>query len=252
MISIENNESFKKCGGKLLCNLIGGSHLYGLQTEDSDVDYRGIFKHTHPHYTSGFEKIESIVQTKEIDSTHYEVMRFMQLMRKSNTQVLEILFAPEESFTFITPKFRLLQDNKYRLIDTDVLKNSLRGYVFSEMRLATGERSGQLGGKRKKSVEMYGFSPKNFVQIIRLCNVGIKFFEKGEYMVKVKDFDEPLHISLMDIKKNPEKYNCEWLKECVDDYFQKLCAVMDNSDVRFKFDIDLASDIINEIRSEKD
>jgi predicted nucleotidyltransferase len=248
MSNIQNNETFKKCGGVILCELIAGSRLYGLNTPDSDTDYRGIFCHTHPHYLSGFEKVESIVQTKEIDSCHYEVMRYLQLLRKSNTQVLEIVFAPNESFTVMTDDFALIREHRYRFIDTNQLKNSLKGYVYSELRLATGERSGQLGGKRKQAVEAYGHSPKNFCQIMRLCEVGKKFFQTGEYMVKVKDFDTNLHDRLMDIKTNPQDYSCEDLKVIVEKMFQDLCDTMDNSKIEFQFDLDLASDIINNIR----
>jgi len=248
MSNIQNNETFKKCGGVILCELIAGSRLYGLDTADSDIDYRGIFTYTHPHYLSGFEKVESIVQTNEVDSCHYEVMRYLQLLRKSNTQVLEIIFAPTESFTVMTEDIAYIRQNSYSFIDTKQLKNSLKGYIYSELRLATGERSGQLGGKRKQAVEAYGHSPKNFVQIMRLCEVGRRFFQTGEYMVKVKDFDIELHDRMMDIKTNPQNYSCDQLKNIVEKTFQDLCDSMDNSKIEFQFDLDLASDIINKIR----
>lgn len=245
---IQNNERFKECGGVLLAELIGGSKLYGLDTPESDTDFRGIFAHTNPYYLSGFENIESIVQNGKIDSCHYEVMRYLQLLRKSNTQVLEIVFAPKESFTAVTPGFKMIQDNRFALIDTDKLKTSLKGYVFSEMKLATGERSGQLGGKRKNAVQTYGFSPKNFVQIIRLCAVGKRFFQTGEYMVKVKDFDETLYDFLMDVKTNSSNYNRDQLKTIVNRQFEELCSVMDESKIEFKFNLDIASEIIMKIR----
>jgi hypothetical protein len=246
--NIQNNNTFKDCGGVLISELIGGSHLYGLMNENSDIDYRGIFVSTNKLYTSGFEKVDSIVQNNEIDSTHYELFRFLQLLRKSNTQVMEILFAPDSAFTYKDDCFDLMRENRYNLIDSEMFKSSLKGYVFSEMRLATGERSGQLGGKRKEAVTTYGFSPKNFTQIIRLCNVGKIFYETGAYMVKVKDFDSTLHDFLMRIKNSPEQFTCEWLKEYVENEFQILCDAMDKSEINFKFDIDLACDIINKTR----
>lgn len=179
-----------------------------------------------------------------VDATYYELTRYLKLLRKSNTQVLEILFAPESSFVFKHPHFDVIRGNKYNLIETSVLKQSLKGYVFSELKLATGERSGQLGGKRKKAVTEYGFSPKNFVQILRLCKVGIEFFTDGRYMVNVKEFDPEYHNFLMDIKTAPEKYTKEQLEDFVNEEFQKLEKTIDNTEVEYTFDEELAAQII--------
>jgi len=247
--NIQQHPAFLNCKGKLICQLIGGSNLYGLTNKDSDTDYRGLFIATDKKYITGFDTIESIVQTNEIDSTYYELSRYLKLLRKSNTQVLEILFAPDSAFTYTTDLFKTLQNYRYRLIESDVLKNSLKGYVFSEIRLATGERSGQLGSKRKLAVAEFGFSPKNFVQILRLCKVGIEFFKTGEYMVKVSDTDQAYHDFLMDIKNHPENFTCDQLTKIVNDMFHKLEDAMNNSKINFKFDAELASDIILAARS---
>lgn len=235
----------------MLAEIIAGSKLYGLNNAQSDTDYRGIFTATNKRYVAGFDKCESIVQTGEVDSAYYELGRYLAMLRKTNTQVLEILFAPDESFTYITDIFKEIRANKLSLIDSHVLKASLKGYVFSEIKLATGERSGRLGGKRKEAVTTFGFSPKNFVQILRLCKVGTIFFERGEYMVKVKDFDPAYHTFLMDIKNSPEGYSCEKLKELVDEEYKKLEESIEKSTVSFKFDVDLAADLVIKARNGK-
>ena len=245
---IRKNESFIHCGGKMIAELIGGSTLYGLNNADSDVDYRGLFFASNPRYVTSFDTIESIVLTNEVDATYYELTRYLKLLRKTNTQVMEILFAPPESFTSTIPLFEMIRDVRYDLIDSDNLKNSLKGYVFSEIRLATGERSGQLGGKRKESVTKYGFSPKNFVQILRLCHVGIHFYEHGEYMVNVKDVNPYLHNLLMNIKNYPEDYTCDQLKHLVDSYYSTLVKAMENSKIKYKFNVDTAVEIIEHAR----
>lgn len=247
---IEEHEAFKNCKGELLFACIGGSKLYGIDTPESDTDYRGIFIATDKKYITGFDTIESIVQTGDIDSTYYELTRFLKLCRKSNTQVMELLFSPKESQISTTPIFEYIQENKYSLIDTHALKASLKGYVYSEFKLATGVRTGALGGKRKESLDKYGYSPKNMVQLLRLCLVGNRFFTNGEYVVKVKDFDEDYHNLLMDIKTNPQKFTCDQLSEMVDDEFLKLCQVMDESKINYKFDVDLASDIVSSARDQ--
>ena len=247
-MNIKELDAFKNCGGGLICQLVGGSNLYGLNTPESDVDYRGIFVATDKKYTTGFEKIESIVRDGDVDATFYEIGHFLRLLRKSNTQVMEILFAPDGAFTYKDPDFDEIRKRKYTLINSDHLKNSLKGYIHSEMRLATGERRGRLGGARKATVDKYGFSPKNFVQILRLCKVGIEFFKNGEYMVNVKEFDPDYHKFLMDIKTKPENFTRDALEHMVDLKFKELVEVMDKSDVKYNFDIDEATFIVEHYR----
>lgn len=238
----------KPCGGKIIASLIGGSTLYGLNTPSSDVDYRGIYVATDKKYVAGFEKMDSVVMSPhngdDIDATFYELGHYLKLLRKTNTQVMEMLFAPDSAFTYKHSLFDEIRMHPYRLIDSEKLKSSIQGYIHSELRLATGQRSGQLGGKRKADVEKYGFSPKNFTQIFRLLRVGIRFFDTGVYMVNVKEHSPTLHAWLMDVKSNPEKYTREQLQETVAMELEALEVAIKNSKVDLKFDIDFASDII--------
>jgi len=248
-MNIEEVKAFKDCKGGLICQLVGGSNLYGLNTPESDIDYRGLFVAADKKYTTGFTKIESIVRTGDVDATFYEITHFLKLLRKSNTQVMEILFAPDGAFTYKDEMFDVFRDEKYRLVDSNYLRHSLRGYVHSELRLATGERRGRLGGARKAAVDKYGFSPKNFVQILRLCKVGIEFFRDGGYMVNVEEFDSDYYKLLMDIKTRPEGYTKDMLKTMVDTKYEELNEIMDNSTIKYEFDIDLATEIVEFYRN---
>ena len=248
--TILSHPSFIASESEIICQLIGGSILYGLNTPDSDVDYRGLFVAKNKKYIAGFETIESIVQSEEIDATYYELARYLKLLRKSNTQVLEILFAPTDSFTYMSDLFQKIRQHRYDFIDSNILKKSLQGYIYSEMRLATGERSGQLGGKRKEAVIKYGFSPKNFVQIFRLCKVGQHLFSTGQYIVNIQQSLPSYHEFLMDIKLHPEKYTCNQLKAEVESEYRRLLEAMDNSKIDYKFNVDLASEIVLESRKE--
>jgi hypothetical protein len=238
----------KPCKGKIIASLIGGSTLYGLNTPSSDIDYRGIYVATDKKYVAGFDKMDSIVLSPHSgdneDATFYEIGHYLKLLRKTNTQVMEMLFAPESAFTYKHPLFDQMRLYPYNLIDSEKLKSSILGYVHSELRLATGERSGQLGGKRKADVETYGFSPKNFTQIFRLLRVGIRFFDTGVYMVNVKEHSPTLHDWLMHIKTNPSAHTREELQELVRYELEALEVSIKNSKVDLKFDIDFASDII--------
>lgn len=245
---IKEHEQFQKYQCRLFGELIGGSRLYGLDTPESDTDYRGIFIANSPTFKAGLESLDSIV-TVEPDATYYELKRFFELLRKSNTQALEILFAPKSAFQFRSPWFDILQALRERLVDTDYLANSLKGYFHSEMRLATGERTGRLGGKRKSKVEEFGFSPKNFAQMIRLCEVGIHFFKTGEFIVNLREYNPTLAITLVDLKLNPGRWDKGELVEWSESLYKLLEKAIEGSTLNWKFDVDLAAGLILDIRN---
>ena len=247
-MNIKEQNSFKDCGGKLLAALIGGSRLYNLNSPDSDYDERGVFYATNPCYLAGLNKIESIVLTGETDATYYELVHFFSLLRKSNTQVLEILFAPDKAFTELPDDFKWIRENGNELFCSETLKSSLQGYYHSEMRLATGDRSGRLGGKRKEAVETYGFSYKNFCQMIRICLLGINLFKRDRVIVDSREYGDAEYSLLMEIKTQPQNFTKDQLVEIANGYFRKLLAAMDSSSVKHEFNKNLAAELILQIR----
>lgn len=199
---------------KTLCKYLGGSHLYGMNTPESDIDERGVFMNTDPLYVYGFHRLDNEVkQTAEQDVVMHELTQFIKLATKSNTQTLECLFAPEDAFTDLNLDFqRWVLEQKERFLNTDQLFKSLDGYLFNEMRLALGERTGLLGSKRKNALEKYGFSPKNFSHLFRLATCGIQFFKNGVYPVRLIDFDEEMHDLCMNVKTDPGRFHKEDLE----------------------------------------
>lgn len=247
-MNIKEQNSFKDCGGKLLVALIGGSRLYSLNTPDSDYDERGVFYATNPHYLAGLNKIESIVTTGDVDATYYEIVHFFSLLRKSNTQVLEILFAPNEAFTWLPDDFKEIRANGSELFCSETLKKSLQGYFYSEMNLATGKRTGKSGSKRKAHIETYGFSFKNFCQMIRICLLGINIFKHDEVIVDSRLYGPSQYDLLMEIKTQPQNFTKDQLVDIANGYFNKLLAAMDSSSVKHEFNKDLAAQLILEIK----
>lgn len=221
--------------------LVGGSKLYGLDTPESDTDYRGVYTTTDLEVAAGFKDHGSIVKTGEIDATFYEMGHFLSLLKKTNTQVMEILFAPESAFTTLSPEFAWLRSKKFELFDSERLKHSLIGYIHSETRLACGERQGQLGSKRKEKLQSFGFSPKNFVQLLRLIFVGKYLYTHGRYIVRVGDIDQELHALLMQIKTNPADFTKDQLVAMVNSGKEELISVMENSKFKTQFNSQLAS-----------
>jgi hypothetical protein len=194
---------------KIIAELLGGSHLYGLNTPASDEDLRFVYLHENIADIIGLNKNDDFVDTREFgeDTFGQELRHFITSLRKTNTQGMEVLFADDEDFTILEPEFKLVRKLSHNLIDPDKYYKSLKGYIFSERRLANGERTGKLGGKRKAALEKHGFSPKNYVQLMRLAKCGAHFFEFGEYPVKISKYYPEEAELLMSIKLHPEKHD---------------------------------------------
>ncbi len=201
---------------KILAKLVGGSHLYGLNTPASDYDERYIYMHDDIANIVGLDKNECIDSRNSIeDKLGFEVRRYLRLLRKTNTQVVEMLFADESEFTELHPFFKTIRANRYSLIDQNQFYKSMKGYIQGETRLANGERRGKLGGKRVEQLDKYGFSPNNFVQLIRLCYCGRQFFNDGNYPVKISKSDPILAEELIQLKTHPENFNKDFLNKRV-------------------------------------
>ena len=94
---------------------------------------------------------------------------------------------------------------------------------------------------RKQKVETYGFSPKNFVQLLRLIFVGKYLYTHGHYIVRVGDVDHELHNQLMDIKTHPENYKKDDLVSMVESGKEELVKAMESSKFKTEFNSSLAS-----------
>jgi hypothetical protein len=219
-----------------LCEYLGGSHLYKLQTPNSDEDLRGVY--VTPDLTSffGFAKDESkVIQTDLVDSSYTEVKRFFHLLAKTNTSVLEALLAPNECLTKTTGVFDAIQSEWKEFVNSRNLLNSLRGYIKGEKRYALGERTGKLGGVRKAQLEKHGYSPKNASHLVRLSHCAESFFTTGHYPVDMSQ--TPVYDLCMGLKTSPEDFTYNQVEKICDDCESVVMQLEDRHNLEFNFDL---------------
>jgi predicted nucleotidyltransferase len=221
---------------KHICRIVAGSRLYGIDTPDSDLDTRGVFLNTSPADILGLSRRE-VVKSASEDTLFLEFRHYLGHLRKTNTFALELLFA--DGFDLITDEFRAVRENKTRLIDSERLFHSLIGYIHNERRLANGERTGELGGKRKTHVEKYGFSPKNFSHLLRLAHCGEFFYKTSTYPVNLNS--TPFRDIVFSVKTDPDRYTREQLNLMADEAVASLRAAYEARADNFVFDLDLAN-----------
>jgi hypothetical protein len=233
---------------KTLCKYAGGSQLYHLTTPESDYDERGLFMNTDPAYILGTRRFdESRSQNDDEDVVYKELNHFMTLLKQSNTEALEAMFCNETEFLESSVEMKSLRANRFRFLDSKRLFNCLRGYMKGELRLALGLRKGKLGGKRYEAVQKHGFSPKNWVQLFRLAQIGITFFNTDHFVVDCREFGEDFYSMLMSVKATPQKHTAKQLQSTYE-YMEKLLVdSYENRKNTYTFDEDGVNALLLEI-----
>lgn len=130
-------EDIKK-EGLLLFEYIRGSHMYHLNTPESDIDTGGIFLAPSEQLLGlGFDYQEQIADEKN-DNVWMELNKFMKLLLTSNPTVLEALFVPENCIIGeIHPIMQELIKHRDMFVTKECFK-PLGGYALQQISKARG------------------------------------------------------------------------------------------------------------------
>lgn len=213
---------------KTLLRWIGGSHLYGLNTKDSDIDYRSVVLKNDVLFNLGItgKPTSRHKQSEEEDEVERDFLHYLKLLMKGNPEVVETLFIPSAkllvSDVLLIPFFQ--QPSAF--FNSRGYYNALIGYSYGEETVAFGEaKQGSVGDKRRKLVKKYGFSPKNLTQAFRLVRSGIEYFDTGRIT-----FNYPW---LYELKNKPgeiiQEFSIEELKIFLENDRLKLKKSFDGS-----------------------
>ena len=118
-------------GNNIILLTVGGSHAYGLQNENSDVDLRGIATERLHEWIglSNFEQFEN----RETDTTIFGFKKIVKLLLNCNPNVIELLATDDDMIFVNTSAGTLLRDN-IGLFLSQKAANSFGGYATSQLR----------------------------------------------------------------------------------------------------------------------
>lgn len=123
--------------GRLLYEYVRGSHLYGLNTPQSDVDTSAVFI-CHIDELLGLLGYKAQISDGRHDNTWFEIGELIRLVMKSNPTMLESLFIPEEMIIGdVSPVMRLVLKNREKFISKQCF-NPFYGYAKSQIEKARG------------------------------------------------------------------------------------------------------------------
>lgn len=132
-------------GGVFLLVCLVGSRAYNTFTENSDYDFKLIHilptdtvLRTNPS-TEHFQETsyKPQIMSKSHDVVSYELGRFLQLLRKANPTIMELISTDERHVIYKKPLFRdLIPDHRPYL--TKKFKDSFIGYATAQIKKARG------------------------------------------------------------------------------------------------------------------
>lgn len=141
-----------------------GSHAYGTNLPESDVDLRGAAVPPRSHVTGFayiFEQSEAnpeptVVGAAPIDRVVYSLRKFMNLASDCNPNVLEVLFVEDSDIIESTEEGRILRENRELFLSKKV-KHTFTGYAISQLKRIKTHRNYLLNPpSHKPSREEYG------------------------------------------------------------------------------------------------
>ena len=122
-----------KNNGLLVFEVISGSRSYGLDTATSDTDIKGVFVLPKDMFY-GLEYTAQ-VNNETNDIVYYELKRFMELLSKSNPNILEMLGTPESC---VLHKDAMMDMLKPEMFLSKQCEQSFANYAFTQIKKAYG------------------------------------------------------------------------------------------------------------------
>lgn len=117
----------------ILFEAISGSRAFGLATENSDTDIRGVYYLPREDFF-GLNYVPQ-VSNETNDITYYEIGRLMELLQKNNPNILEVLASPADCILQKNPLMDLLKPEDFL---SKLCKETFAGYAVSQIKKAKG------------------------------------------------------------------------------------------------------------------
>ncbi len=122
-----------KNNGLIILEVITGSKSYGLDTDTSDTDIKGVFV-LPKNMFYGLEYTGQ-VNNETNDIVYYELKRFVELLSKNNPNILEMISSPESCVLYKHPIMDML---KPAMFVSKLCEKTFANYAFTQIKKAYG------------------------------------------------------------------------------------------------------------------
>ena len=207
----------KPLGDNIIILGLGGSHAYGTNNENSDLDVRGVATHSPEDILTrkGFDQVVN----EATDTTVYSLEKIINLLSNCNPNTIEILGLEPWQYLYVSDIGQALIDNADMFLSKRAV-HSFGGYANSQLRRLDNKAVRLVNQEQREhhilaSIEnaMYSYPEKYFYypeDSIRL------YIDKSEQ----EDYDTEIFMDVS-LKHYPLRdYKCMWseMNNIVKDY----------------------------------
>jgi predicted nucleotidyltransferase len=156
----------------VILKVVIGSRAYGLETEASDTDYRGVYL-PPAELTWGLWGVPEQIERDETQEVYWELQKFLSLALKANPNVLEVLYSPLVEHA--TDLARELLGLRAAFL-SKLVYQTYNGYILSQFKKIEADW-------RNKGEPKW----KHMMHLLRLLHAGIVILRDGHVPVRVED-----------------------------------------------------------------
>jgi hypothetical protein len=202
----------------IILRVLGGSHAYGLATQDSDLDTVQVYVESARDMLSpGRDRPRSVVTTDPDVQTH-PLGRYLHLALNGNPSVLESLWAPrletdvESTFTWCLGTE--LVNMRHHFLSKRILPR-YRGYMRQQTLRLLGLRGGHSSGKRGREsyVSRDGYDTKYASHVLRLAYQCFELLTTGNLAIPWEGFDQRRE-RILAVRSGKIEF-AEWFREAI-------------------------------------
>lgn len=117
----------------LLLECVSGSRVYGLNTEASDTDIKGVYYMPKDLFYAGIYIPQ--ISSETGDEVYFELGRFVELLMKNNPSMLELLATPEAYVLYRHPLMERLSIEQFL---SRLCKDTFAGFAMTQVKKARG------------------------------------------------------------------------------------------------------------------
>lgn len=214
---------------------LAGSHSYAINGPDSDYDIRGIcFPPRHilfpwetgviPGFGTQPEKFENwqqhhiVFKNKDYDIEVFSIIKFAELLRHGNPNILDIIFSPTNCVMHITDAGIHLRNNRKKFLSKEIVRR-FQGFAWNHIR---NMKTTKKQGKRAELITKFGFDCKDGGNIYRIAASLEDILLEGDY----------------DIQRHKEVIKSiragQWTFERLTEWFDKQLIAIDAAKLKTK------------------
>lgn len=231
---------------KILFNTIFGSHIYGTNTPNSDLDYKGIYMSPVRDLVMGI-KADSIVtcskvkkgigirnSKEDVDQELKELRKFIYDALDGQTYAVDMLYTPQKWWVNTSPEWEFIVANRDKFLSKKV--NAFIGYC-NQQASKYGLKGSRLGTVQKTIEILKTFEPTSKLK-------ENPRFEEGEF-IKYKMYDHKsgnliVQEEMLEILGKLYSGNTQTklilasLEKFFNSYGERAVLAMDNNGIDFK------------------